>query len=69
MHVSSSPISKQFTQRRKPVQIAAPTVDPRAVQACRLDRNADLLLALNCHITAERLSLRAQALREARASA
>jgi len=29
----------------------------------RLDRNADLLLSLHCHLAAERLSLRAQALR------
>lgn len=55
---------KRLSRRRKSVQAAA-AIDHRAVLACRLDRNADLLLSLNCHIAAERLSLRAQALREA----
>jgi len=56
---------KQLFQRGKSVQIAALTADPRAVLACHLDRNADALLFLGYHIAAERLSLRAQALREA----
>ena len=45
--------------------VAAPARDHRTVLACRLDRNADVLLFLGCHVAAERLSLRAQALREA----
>jgi hypothetical protein len=69
MSPSFSPSLSKRPSRCKSVQIAAPTVGPRAVLACRLDRNADLLLALNCHIAAELLSLRAQALREAGASA
>lgn len=50
---------------RKPVPAAVPAANQRAVLACRLDRNADLLLSLNHHVAAERLSVRAQALREA----
>lgn len=65
MQVSSSISSKRPVRRRKPGATATHTIDPRATLACRLDRNADLLLSLNCHIAAERLSLRAQALREA----
>ncbi len=56
-------------KRRKPGANATSTVDCRITLACRLDRNADLLLSLNCHVAAERLSLRAQTLREAGASA
>lgn len=63
MQVSSSISSKRPVRRRKPGATA--TIDPRAALACRLDRNADLLLSLNCHVAAERLSVRAQALREA----
>ncbi len=55
---------------RKPVPAAVPTAVPtanqRIVLACRLDRNADALLFLGCHVAAERLALRAQALREAK---
>ena len=42
------------------------TLDSRVTLACALDRNADLLIFLGNHLAAERLSLRAQALREAR---
>ncbi len=65
MQVSSSISCKQPVRRRKPSATITHTVDPRAALACRLDRNADLLLSLNCHIAAERLSQRAAALREA----
>jgi hypothetical protein len=54
---------------QKPTVAITPVADRRVVLACRLDRNADLLLSLNCHVAAERLSLRAQTLREAGASA
>lgn len=64
MTPSFSPSPSKRPSRRKPIQIAAPTVDPRAVLACRLDRNADLLLFLGCHLAAERLSQRAASLRE-----
>ncbi len=62
MPSNSSP-RKRPTQHRKPGATANSTIDPRAALACRLDRNADLLLALNCHIAAERLSHRAAELR------
>lgn len=62
--LSPSP-RKRPTRRRKPVQATIAIIDQRAVLACRLDRNADLLLSLNCHVAAERLSLRAQAMRDA----
>ncbi len=55
---------KPPVRRRKPGANATTTVDCRITLACRLDRNADLLLSRNCHIAAERLSLRAQVLRE-----
>lgn len=61
--LSPSP-SKRPARRRKSVQAATLAIDHRAALACRLDRNADLLLFLGCHIAAERISLRAQALRE-----
>jgi len=57
--------SKPPRRRRKPVPAVVPAVNQRAVLACCLDRNADLLLSLNCHLAAERLSQRAAALREA----
>ncbi len=65
MQVSSLISSKRPVRRRKLGATATSIVDPRAVLACRLDRNADLLLSQHCHLAAERLSLRAQALREA----
>ncbi len=65
MQISSSISSKRPVRRRKLGATATSTIDPRVVLACRLDRNADLLLTLNCHLAAERLSRRAQALREA----
>jgi hypothetical protein len=49
---------------RKPVPAAVPAANQRIVLACRLDRNADALLFLGCHLAAERLAMRAQALRE-----
>ncbi len=51
--------------RRKQVLTTPLADNQRIVLACRLDRNTDVLLSLNCHVAAERLSLRAQALREA----
>ena len=63
MQVSTLTTGKRPTRRRKPILSAV--VDPRTVLACRLDRNADALLFLGAHIAAERLSMRAQALREA----
>ncbi len=65
MQVSSSISSKRPVRRRKPGATATHTIDPRAALACRLDRGADVLLAWGNHIAAERLSLRAAALREA----
>lgn len=51
-------------KRRKLGATATPTIDLRAALACRLDRNADALLFLGCHVAAERLAVRAAALRE-----
>ena len=62
--LSPSP-RKRPARRRKPVPATVATIDPRAALACRLDRNADALLFLGCHIAAERLACRAQALQEA----
>ncbi len=62
--VTTTASPKRPRCRRKPVSTVAPAVDHRAVLACRLDRNADVLLSRHCHLAAERLSLRAQALRE-----
>lgn len=56
---------KRPRRRQKPTFAITLVADQRIVLACRLDRNADLLLSLNCHVAAERLSVRAQALREA----
>jgi len=64
MQVSSSIASKRPIRRREPGATATPTVDPRTALACHLDRNADALLFLGCHLAAERLSLRALALRQ-----
>ncbi len=66
MSISFLASPKRPTSRRKSVQATVATVDPRVVLACQLDRNADLLLSRNCHLAAERLSLRAQALRGVR---
>lgn len=55
----------RLAQRRKSIQVATSTIDPRAVLACELDRNADALLFWGCHVAAERLAVRAQALRDA----
>ncbi len=66
MQVSTS--AKRPSRRRKPARpilATATIIMPPVTLACRLDRNADALLGLGCHIAAERLSLRAQALREA----
>ncbi len=54
MQVSSSISSKRPVRRRKLGATATSTVDPRVTLACRLDRNADLLLFLGCHVAAER---------------
>ena len=50
---------------RKATAAPAPALDQYVALAQRLDRNADALLFLGAHIAAERLSMRAQALREA----
>ena len=66
MQVSPIAFRKRSKPRRKSATAATPVaVDYRATLACRLDHNADALLFLGAHIAAERLSLRAQALREA----
>ncbi len=66
---SQPPRTSRAGKRRKQVSTIPLAGDQRITLACRLDRNADLLLSLNCHVAAERLSLRAQTLREAGASA
>ncbi len=62
---SQAPRTSRARKRCKQVPTTFLADDHRIVLACRLDRNADLLLSLNCHVAAERLSLRAQTLREA----
>ena len=66
MQVSISTSTKQPIRCRKPSKPTASTIVSPVTLACRLDRNADLLLFLGCHVAAERLALRAQALREVR---
>lgn len=56
------PVSKKRHSKSAAVT-AAP--DSRVTLSCCLARNADALLFLGNHIAAERLSLRAQALRDA----
>ena len=64
MQVSSLASSKRLKRRRKLAATVTPVVvDHRAILACALDRNADLLIFLGNHLAAERLSLRAAALR------
>lgn len=58
------PRTSRAGKRRKQVSPATPVTDHRVVLACRLDRSADALLFLGCHLAAERLAIRAQALRE-----
>ena len=41
---------KRPRRRQKPTLAITLVADQRIVLACRLDRNADLLLSLNCHI-------------------
>ena len=58
---------KAVRQKKRTKQAATVTSaadDQRITLACRLDRNADLLIFLGDHLAAERLSLRAAALRE-----
>lgn len=70
MQISPVASRKRSKPRRKPVTTVTPVaVDQHVTLACRLDRNADLLIFLGCHVAAERLSVRAQALREMGASA
>ena len=59
---------KKSSPKKRSNKAAAVTaaLDSRVTLACALDRNADLLIFLGNHLAAERLSLRAQALREAR---
>lgn len=64
--LTQAPCASRAGNRRKQVPTTTLVADYRITLACRLDRNADLLLSLNCHVAAERLSLRAQALRETR---
>ena len=66
MQVSPLAFGKRSKPRRKQVStVISGADDQRTALACRLDRGADVLLAWGNHIAAERLSLRAQALREA----
>ncbi len=55
---------KRPRRRQKPSLAASTVIMPPVTLACRLDRNADALLGLGCHVAAERLAMRAQALRE-----
>ena len=60
--------ARRMKYRKAPVA-ATPAPDPRATLARKLACNADLLLSWGQHVAAERLSLRAEALREVEASA
>ncbi len=62
---SQPPRTSRAGKRRKQVSATPLAGDQHITLACRLDRNADALLFLGCHIAAERLALRAAALREA----
>lgn len=63
--LSQPPRTSRAGKRRKQVSATPLAGDQRITLACRLDRNADALLFLGCHIAAERLSQRAAVLREA----
>ncbi len=63
--IKTASSSKRPRRKRKPTPAAALVSDQRIDLACRLDRGADVLLSWGNHLAAERLSLRAQALREA----
>ncbi len=57
--------SPKQSRRRQKSALAIPLAgNQRVTLACRLDRSADALLFLGCHVAAERLAMRAQALRE-----
>ena len=58
---------KKSSPKKRFNKAAAVTAAPdnRVTLSCYLARNADALLFLGNHLAAERLSLRAQALREA----
>ncbi len=60
---------RQTKRRRKPAQTVTLAVDHRAILARRLDILAGCELQHGHHLAAERLALRAQAIREAGASA
>lgn len=59
---SSSP--KRPTCSPQFIQVTDANGDRRITLACQLDRSADALLFLGRHDQAERLAMRAQALRE-----
>ena len=63
---SQPPCTSRAGKRRKQVPTIPLAGDQRITLACRLDRNADALLFLGQHVAAERLAMRAQALREVR---
>lgn len=60
---------RRTKRRRKPAQAVTLAVDHRAILARHLDILADCELQHGHHLAAERLALRAQALRETGASA
>jgi hypothetical protein len=62
--VKATNSSKRPRRHQKPTLAVTLASDQRITLACRLDRNADALLFLGCHVAAERLAMRAQALRE-----
>lgn len=66
MPSNAKPVKRPVSKKRQ-VKSAAVTAAPdsRVTLSCCLARNADALLFLGNHLAAERLSLRAQALREA----
>ena len=70
MKVFSLASSKRPNRRRKLAATVAPVADDHRITLARhLDRGADALLFLGNHLAAERLSMRAQMLREVEASA
>ena len=63
--VTNTATSKRPRRRcKQAATVTSAAVDHRAILACRLDRGADILLSWGNHVAAERLSMRAAALRE-----
>ena len=66
MPSSASPAKRPVSNKRRSKSAAVTAApDNRVTLSCYLARNANALLFLGNHLAAERLSLRAQALREA----